>query len=351
MARQIPSIIENSIDRILMQEGEMLNFGTTINTRTITTTTQTNVMVLAPNLGELYLAINAKGAFTSDQDIRVFFSSNGENTSTIPGTQVNLFIPKNTIVPFSFEKPFSTIPQMGVYGEAAATTPIPFKLGYTFSGLRIINDLNFNAEKKVYWLGDSITAGTSNAIGVNNYYQFQVRNWLSKNSNSGTYRLTQKAYGGRSSMDFNTLLTYNYLFVDKPDLIFYQLGVNDQSQSVSIDNYKSNLNRIIDYKNTFWKNSVLIFLGATPVQQVARQNSLDAYRTAMSQVVVDAGNQKVKYINLSNAFDRTATPSTIWAASDNPATNTDCIHPGTLISHTGIANKIISELESMSWSI
>jgi lysophospholipase L1-like esterase len=348
MGRALKTITDNSIDRILMQEAEMLNFGGTINTRTITTSTQNNLMTLAPNLGELYLAVNAKGAFSCDQDIRVFFSSNSENTSTISASLINIFIPKSGVVPFSFEKPFSNMPQMGVYGDAAATTPIPFKLGYTFSGLKVINDLNFNAEKRVYWLGDSITAGTANAIGVNNYYQFQVRNWLSKNSNSGTFRLTQKAFGGRTSVDFNTLLTYNYLFVDKPDIVFYQLGVNDQSQSVSINTFKSNLENIIDYKNTFWKDSILVFLGPTPTQQTARNTSLNAYRNAMSEVVIASGNSKVKYINLANSFDRTASPATIWAASDTPATNTDCIHPGTLISHTGIANTIIGELDAMN---
>lgn len=350
MARSIP-ITDYSIDRILMQESEMLNFGTTINTRTITTANQNNLMTLAPNLGELYLAVNAKGAFSSDQDIRVFFSSNAENTGTISATLINLFLPKNGVVPFSFEKPFSNMPQLGVYADAAATTPIPFKLGYTFSGLKVINDLNFSAEKKVYWLGDSITAGTANTIGVKNYYQFQVRDWLSRNSNGGTYRLTQKAFGGKTSVDFDTLLTYNYLFVDNPDIIFYQLGVNDQSQSVSIATYKSNLENIITYKNTFWKNAILVFLGTTPTQQEARNTALNAYRTAMSEVVSASGNSKVKFINLADSFDRTASPTTIWATSDSPTTNTDCIHPGTLLAHTGIANTIIGELDAMNLNI
>lgn len=349
MARALSTRETNDRQTILLLEGESYVSGATW-TGNITAANQSNLLTIPGNVGKPYVFLDSEIWLTSTKDVRLFFSANEDPTGVVTGTVANVNIPAGAAVPYRYpQRAYSNGDQISMYGDASQVD-VPVKIGGVFSGTRVVNDLNFNAEKKVYWLGDSITAFTSNDIGMENYYQFQVRNWLSLNSKQ-TYRLTQKAWGGRTSTHFNTLREYGSLYIDNPDIIFYQLGVNDQSQSTGTVTYRANIERIIAYKNTFWKDAILIFLGSTPVQDTARHTALDAYRSVMQQVVEEAGQENVKYISLREAFDRTATPTTIWATSDNPGTNTDCIHPGTLISHSGIANAIITGLQYLNVKI
>lgn len=301
-----------------------------------------------PNAGPAFVFLNSTLSLRSTESVRLAISANSDTSGFYEGVLNDVLIPKNTNINIDLKGVVNSLGMgLNLYPTDPEVTPIDTKteIGYTFSATQIINDLNFSAPNKVFWVGDSITAFTANNIGVQNYYQFQVRDWLSRNSNKGVYRLCQKAAGGKQSRNVNDLLISGLLYVEEPSIVFYQMGVNDHSQSIPVSEYKSNLERFLLYKNTFWKNSILCFLGATPVQDNTRQNGLDVYRNIMLEVVNESGQNNVKFINLRDSFDRTATPSTIWAASDNPGSNTDCLHPGTLISHTGIANTIISGIQ------
>jgi lysophospholipase L1-like esterase len=337
---------KSKLETILLQEGYNINAGGAWS-GTITSSNQANIFSLAPNDSGPYLFINPKITLSATESVSLYSSMNGDATGEVASVLSGAFVPKNCQVSFSFDNYIHPLgSNWSLYADSTqAGTAV--KIGSTFSAIRMLNDFNFNAPRKIYWMGDSITAFTANAIGNRNYYQFQVRDWCAKKYAQG-FRLTQKAWGGKTSTSFNNLLTYGSLYVDEPTLIFYQLGVNDSSQSIGTTLYRSNIDNMIAYKKAFWPNAIMVFLGSTPTQQTLRNTNLDAYRTAMAASVTAAADPNVKFLNLATSFDRTATPSTIWATSDVPATNTDCLHPGTLISHTGIANTITSYLDSLN---
>lgn len=345
--RILPTAQANRIETILLQEG-MPYLSSSFFSGNIPSANQGNVGAMIGNFGTPYVILNGKGIITSTKDVLLYSATNGDITVG-NSTLSSYLIPAGGLVNIEYQTPMWPLSAgFSIYGDAAQSGT-PVKIGFHFSGIKILNDLNFNAKRKIFWMGDSVTDFTANAIGTSNFYQFQVRDWLTKNSTIGDYRLTQKAWGGRTSNDFNKLLINGSLYVESPNFIFYQLGINDANQAIGTTAYVANMQRIIAYKQTYWKDAILVFLGSTTVQLSSRETTLDTYRTAMANMVTAANDPKVKYISLANAYDRTATPATIWAASDIALTSTDALHPGTLLSHTGIANTITSAISS--WGI
>lgn len=337
---------KSRLETILLQEGYNMN-NSGIWSGTISASNQANILTLGPNDASPYVFFKPKITLTATETVSLYSSMNGDATGELPSALNSVLVPKNSVNNISFENYLHPLASgWNIYGDSTQVG-VAVKVGLTFSSIRMLNDFNFNAPRKIYWMGDSITAFTANPIGNSNFYQFQVRDWCAKKYGQG-FRLTQKAWGGKTSTSFNNLLVQGSLYVDDPTIIFYQLGVNDSSQSVNTTIYRSNIDNMIRYKKAFWPNAIMVFLGSTPTQQTLRNTNLDAYRTAMAASVTAAADPNVKFLNLATSFDRTATPSTIWAGTDVPATNTDCLHPGTLISHTGIANTITSYLDSLN---
>ena len=342
--RAIPNTQLNRIETILLQEGMPMRVSTYWSGNISASNIQ-NIGSVIPNMATPYVLVNAKANLTANKDVVLYVSANGDITGSAGDSSVSYyFIPSGGYVTIEFPTPMHPLSSIFSLLGDALQTGTAVKIGMHGSGTKMLNDFNFSAKRKIYWMGDSITDFTANLIGTSNFYQFQVRDWLTKNSNIGDYRLTQKAWGGRTSNDFDKLLIQGSLFVENPDIIFYQLGMNDASQSVGTTAYVANMQRIIKYKQTFWKDAILVFLGTTPAQNNTLEASLVNYRNAMSNMVSATGDIKIKYINLDNVFNRTL--QTSYADSD---TSGNGLHPGSLLSHTGIANAITSGISS--WGV
>ena len=98
---------------------------------------------------------------------------------------------------------------------------------------------------------------------------------------------------------------------------------------------------MLDYRETNCKDSILIFLGTSPAQNVTRNTNLDVYRNAMADFVLAKqaqGMTKIYGIDLGKSFDRTIASN--YVTTDG--TGGDALHPGNIVSQAGIANKLIT---------
>lgn len=246
----------------------------------------------------------------------------------MPGVKVKIKIPK--LGP--------NVSMGGVYDGDGTT----YNASAYGSGTLITNDLNFNADKVIWWIGDSISIPTVNT-NVNNdkMTQFMVRNWINEQSNQ-TYRLSIRAYGGKTTRTYETLRGNGHMIIDQADIIFYQLGINDKGTQgnesvVPVAEYSTNINNFIKHKKRYYDDSYLILLGNTPVQKDYDDNLSAVYRAAMQTCVTDANDPKIIYISLEKSFDRTVFAN--YATTD---TNGAAVHPGAISSQLAIFNCIVN---------
>lgn len=210
------------------------------------------------------------------------------------------------------------------------------------SGTLMTNDLNFNADKVIWWIGDSISQPTVNANVTNDKMtQFMVRDWINEQS-IVDYRISIRAYGGRTTRSYETLRANGQMIIDQADIIFYQLGMNDKGSQgnesiIPLNEYTVNINNFIKHKKRFYKDSYLIFLGNTPIQKDYDNNLSVAYRNAMQNCVTVANDPNIIYLSLEKSFDRTIFAN--YATSD---TNGSAVHPGSISSQLAIFNCIIN---------
>jgi lysophospholipase L1-like esterase len=250
--------------------------------------------------------------------IQLQFSSGMENSIT--GSQTFRTAILNGAVSIPMKKivsPATFIALNGWFGEGLTSTRA---IAY-FSGMKMTADLNFNANKVIMWIGDSVTRGSSiggsalvggggagsnlqTAVKPTDHYAFQVRNNFQRRSID--CRLVLKAMGGFNSIDMNACINEGFLDIEKADIIFYQLGINDAiagSGIVSNDTFSQNLNAVIDFRLRKFPNSKLVFLGPTPLNNNTNETRLVELRTIMASKASTPDN--IYYLSLESSFDRT----------------------------------------------
>jgi hypothetical protein len=245
----------------------------------------------------------------------------------------------NVNVKFNIPKLGQSI-SLGSFFEGDGGT---YNAGLCGYGTKITNDLNFNADKVIWWIGDSISQPTvNNDVYCDMMTHFMVRNWLNENSKL-THRLSIRANGGRTTRTYETLRKNGQMIIDQADFIFYQLGMNDKGSQgnehvVPVAEYKQNIKNFIKHKQRLYKSAYMFCLGNTPIQ-FDYDNSLSAeYRTAMQEAVSESNDPRVIYISLEKSFNRTLTSN--YATTDN--TSTKCVHPGSIAAQLSIFNCIVN---------
>jgi hypothetical protein len=152
---------------------------------------------------------------------------------------------------------------------------------------------------------------------------FVVTNYMRNNNKS--VRLINKAFGSMSSNHMEYGRRSGFYDV-KADLYILNLGINDASIPTTEATFKSNLANIITHRNTFNKNSPIIFVSCFPTD--AYSSNIASYRTWMSDVANDTSvgggtSNKVYYINGNNSFtlNSNATLDTNFAKTNRSAGN------------------------------
>lgn len=278
--------------------------------------------------------------------LQLQFSSGMENSIT--GSQIFRTMLNNNNINIKTNKimsPASAIALNGWYGDNTTNTRA---IAY-LSGNRITADLNFNANKVILWIGDSITRGSSlggsslvggggsgsnlqTAVKPTDHFAFQVRNNFQ--TRGIDCRLVIKAMGGYNSIDIQSIMNEGILDIQKADLIFYQIGTNDAiagSGVVSDALFSANLDSVINFKLRKFPNSKLIFIGPTPLNNSTYETRLAQLRTIIASKASAINN--IYYISLESVFDRNIL--TNYNASDG-------IHPN-------IANNILMSNYINSW--
>jgi hypothetical protein len=207
----------------------------------------------------------------------------------------------------------------------------PLVLRGSLNGYRITDDLRYEAARVLYWVGDSIqNTGPGSAATSLAFASFQVRDYL--RTLGRDYRLLSKSVSGTTSTQAETNRQLGLLDVPKADLIMYQMGANDGSQSVAAGTYQANWTNFITWALNLYPRANILMLGTTPAENNTTETNLATLRTNMSAFVTALGNARVKYCNLGGAFTRTDT--TNYISSDTTGSH---IHPSNQ-GNTAIAN-------------
>jgi lysophospholipase L1-like esterase len=345
------NVQNQNIFELIRREGFPFDYNN-FNTVNFSSSNQSAVVNATGNFSNYQRLILTRPIYlTASDDCTVFYSANSDPTGSFPSILGSVHLPARTAVPIGGSYPVYPLQfSFGLYADAAkAAAGKSVTIGVSTSGIMINNDLNFNAKKKIVWFGDSITAYTWNLIGMQNCFPYAVRDWLNLNSpQKNVCRMVNKGMSGRTGVSFSTMLTDDIWSIDDPDIVFWQHGTNDASQSVGTTAFVAAINNFIAYKKQHWPNAWMVFLGSTPRQDNTAETLLATYRAAEAAAVAAAGDSKIIYISLANAFDRTLSFSSVWASSDTAGNG---LHPGTLYAHQGITNTITAGLAAAGITI
>lgn len=217
------------------------------------------------------------------------------------------------------------------------------------SGVRMTADFNFSAKKVMMWIGDSITLGT--AMGGNSYssylntstsispldhFAFQARN---KFQTKGVdCRLVIKAMGSHTSKQMGYWIKQGWFDIDQCDCIFYQLGVNDATLGTTDGEFTAEINRVIDLRNRKFPSAKLVLVGDTPLNNSTSETRLAQLRAIKASFASDTN--KIYYMNLGNAFDRTVLTN---------YTSSDGTHPN-IASNLLVGNTISSWIDANNFT-
>lgn len=144
-------------------------------------------------------------------------------------------------------------------------------------------------------IGDSITWTISDeaAVGEDLWTQKLYR-WIQ--SNYGEVQFINKGFGGAKS---DTILESRYwLSRFIPDLLLVSTGVNDASNSISIEDYTANLTELVNIFRK--KNPNILIILCSPTHSTNEPTyDVDDYRTAVASL---ATSLNTGIIHLENAF-------------------------------------------------
>jgi lysophospholipase L1-like esterase len=208
-------------------------------------------------------------------------------------------------------------------------------------GHSLYDDFDFGATKVGLIIGDSISNGTAGITQKYNSYEWKLRERF--RANGSRLRLVTKAVSGTTTTDHERQRAFGMYTLQQVDLIIYMLGMNDALQSIAGSTTQANLAAAITWKQRNYPNALMLVLGTTPAQNNTTESYLaGTTRPALSAAVSAAADNKVKYIDLTNAFDRTL-DTTVYASSDTAGSR---IHPNDT-GHAGVYSAVDTALTSM----
>jgi len=198
-------------------------------------------------------------------------------------------------------------------------------INYVVSGYKISADTNFDAERVMYCLGDSIANLSSYVNRFGGHMHWQARTALNAiriNPYDKGYdcRIVSDSMSGKNSTDLVNDLKAGMKIIRRANLILFQHGINDAYQGTSDGAWNANLTYMIAWRDANYPDAKLVFVGATPLK------TGDTYLTRLGQLrTIEATyhdpSNNVYYVSLESAYPDVSSGSPYF---------TDSIHPSQL---------------------
>ncbi|OZI07099.1 hypothetical protein BWI93_16515 [Siphonobacter sp. BAB-5385] len=170
----------------------------------------------------------------------------------------------------------------------------------TFNTIACYSDQNFYNDGLMLVIGDSIATGDTGPTTRLNHFIWESK--MLFETAGRNLQIVNKAVGGSSSR--YALYNINNGLWRYPDVkvIVENHGTNDVAQSTTNAQFTAYVQGLINWKKKFFKNTVLLFYGSTPLQVAANQAKANDFRTIKRDLVAAAGDPLIRYLNLGEAF-------------------------------------------------
>lgn len=189
----------------------------------------------------------------------------------------------------------------------------------SLNGYAITDDLNFDAEKTILAIGDSILNGTGPTKSAN-LWTFKVRDHLK--SGGASVRIVQMANSGSTTSEHEAWRAGGRYDSVGADLVLYAVGANDASTGVAPAAYRANLEAFWNHARKRWPDALVVICGMSPVESNATHANAELLRAEAADFVADTSDARLKYVNLGAAFTRT--DAGYYASTDTAGSR---VHP------------------------
>lgn len=217
-----------------------------------------------------------------------------------------------------------------------------------------LSQLN-RANKVIYWVGDSITGLTS--VGTrkflaDDFHIYQVENTINTSyatlNKSLSVRTVNKAVGGQTSFDFQKYIKNRVADIDQTDVLLFAYGTNEAINNISTSNFNDYITSAWEWFKMRYPKSHMVLIGAPPLNNNTNETRLIAHRTIMSNFVTNTNDERLSYISLENAFDRTILTNYTSSDGVHPGTQTCFNSMGSIISNHILTNNHCKEILNLN---
>lgn len=167
-------------------------------------------------------------------------------------------------------------------------------------------------------IGDSITWTMPETVpNTSGKYLYTGRIWDKINTDYAPIKHINKGIGGSNTN--HLVANLRWLLTSTPDLVTIGIGMNDSNgQGVSVANYKTNLQIVIDF--ILKRNPVASIICCTPgrTTDAGRTPYIANYRTAMAEVVTGYNLPNVAICHFEDAWTDDATNLESAGVHPNP---------------------------------
>lgn len=220
-------------------------------------------------------------------------------------------------------------------GTADTTTGIAanaLSLYGSLSGRLLYDDQNFGAKKIIKYVQDSLGNGVGRTTKAN-CLDWKIRQYYAErrlNAVSGLTRAGLDVRGVMKAVSGSTTTMHEGWRLagwhDEPqiDLLVYQLGANDASQSVSDTVFGNNLSAFIAFKRDRYPNAKMLVIGTHPLENATAEGFAALHRTKAAAIIAATGDANIKFCNLGLLGAAFSSVTANYAATDTPGSR---IHP------------------------
>ena len=254
---------------------------------------------------------------SSNEDITVLVTTSAPSIAAtgVTGMNYRVMLKAGVPLPISINRFIYELNTISILTQTVTTAGFAFIS--SLGGVRVCNDFAFDADKTMLVIGDSISNGTGPSYG-SDQYTFIVRDWLYSQGKST--RCMLKGSGSYTSANITALRKTGQLMPTAPDLVLYNIGINDASLAA----FQAEFPSILAHKQKYWPNAKMICLGMTPRQGASEASVSVPIRSYMSTTVSALADPKIYYCSLATAFSPVG--DTYYITNDG-TTNTTRVHP------------------------
>ena len=277
---------------------------------------------------------------SSNEDITVLVTTSAPSIAAtgVTGMNYRVMLKAGVPLPISINRFIYELNTISILTQTVTTAGFAFIS--SLGGVRVCNDFAFDADKTMLVIGDSISNGTGPSYG-SDQYTFIVRDWLYSQGKST--RCMLKGSGSYTSANITALRKTGQLMPTAPDLVLYNIGINDASLAA----FQAEFPSILAHKQRYWPNAKMICLGMSPKQGATEASVSVPIRSYMASTISVLNDSKIYYCSLANAFSSVG--DTYYMTTDG-TTNTTRIHPNDAV-HSLIASVITQFITDNNISI